>query len=207
MAMLVYDPYVEDQLRAEREASGADRFDEVWEGIYVMTPLPNDEHQELATNLGAALRLGLGFDSPHKVYVGVNVSDRETGWQHNYRGPDVAVYLSSNEAKDCGTHWHGGPDFGIEIVSPGDRSRAKLPFYAAVNTRELLIVDRDPWRLELYRLGGTELTLVGTSTLSEGNTLSSSAIPFRFRLVAANPRPRIEVTAYGGQLPPQSWSA
>ena len=31
-------------------------------------------------------------------------------------------------------------------------SREKLDFYAKVGTREVLILDRDPWSLELYAL-------------------------------------------------------
>jgi len=46
----------------------------------------------------------------------------------------------------------GGPDFAVEILNPGDRTPEKLPFYASVNVRELLVVDRDPWSLELFRL-------------------------------------------------------
>ena len=34
MALMVLDQDLEDRLIAERQASGGDRFDEVWEGIY-----------------------------------------------------------------------------------------------------------------------------------------------------------------------------
>jgi len=54
MVILVVDPYVEDRLITERKASGADRYDEVWEGVYMMTPIPNTEHRILA---GAAVPL------------------------------------------------------------------------------------------------------------------------------------------------------
>ena len=47
MAIMVLDPYVEERLIADRESSQANRYDEVWEGVYVMTPLPNNDHQEL----------------------------------------------------------------------------------------------------------------------------------------------------------------
>jgi hypothetical protein len=36
--MVVLERSVEKRLRAERQASGADRYDEVWDGVYVMAP-------------------------------------------------------------------------------------------------------------------------------------------------------------------------
>src|SRR5207249_2384332 len=98
------------------------------------------------------------------VYAGVNVSDREVKWRKSFRCPDVAVFFPGNPAQDRKTHWFGGPDFAIEIISPYDRSRRKLPFYAKVGVRELLLVDRRPWALELYRLEANALQPVGRST-------------------------------------------
>lgn len=42
---LVADPQISEKLIAERKALGLDRFDEVWEGVYVMPPMANNEHQ------------------------------------------------------------------------------------------------------------------------------------------------------------------
>ena len=47
MVAIIADRSLEDRLRAERERTGADRYDEVWEGVYVMNPLPDNEHQKL----------------------------------------------------------------------------------------------------------------------------------------------------------------
>ena len=47
MATLITDPALERRLRAERVELGADRYDEVWEGIYMMAPMPDNEHQPL----------------------------------------------------------------------------------------------------------------------------------------------------------------
>lgn len=196
MAVYITDTDLEERLKAEREASGADRFDEAWEGVYFMPPLANNEHQDLATRLAIAIHPAL--DQNAKVYVGVNVSDREEDWKYNYRCPDVAVYLQGSPAKDCGTHWCGGPDFACEIVSPRDRSREKLAFYAAVGVRELLLIDRDPWQLELHELRAGELTLTGRSTLEQPTLLASRILPLRFRLVPGRARPHIEVTRGDG---------
>jgi Uma2 family endonuclease len=198
MAMVVLDPSVEERLKAEREASGLDRYDEVWEGVYMMAPLANIEHQGLQSGLAAAMRNSVGWDRAIHVHAGANVSDRQEEWTHNYRIPDVVVVYPGGAARDCGTHWCGGPDFCVEIASPGDRSRDKLDFYARIGVRELLLVDRDPWTLELYRLTNARLELVGRSDLSTQDTLASTVVPTSFRLVPGTPRPNIEVTHRDG---------
>lgn len=199
MATLVTDPWLEERIQEERRAAGGDKFDEVWDGVYVMAPLPNDEHQELVMGLAFAFHAVAGLPGLGLVRPGVNVSDREEGWKHNYRCPDVVVYLTGTTAKNCGTHWLGGPDLAVEVASKGDRSREKLEFYAGVGTRELLLIDRDPWGLELYRLSGGVLGLVGTSRPGEGGPLRCESLPLDFRLVAADgPRPRVEVARRDG---------
>lgn len=64
----------------------------------------------------------------------------------------MAVFLKGNPALDRVTHWQGSGDLVVEVVTKGDRSREKLDFYAKLGTREVVVVDRDPWQLELYRL-------------------------------------------------------
>lgn len=195
MAVLVLDPDLESHLKAVRRENDSDGHDEVWEGLHVMAPLPNDDHQEIQASFLAMLREALGWDSPAKIRAGVNVSDRHKDWKSNYRDPDVVVYLPGNPAKNFGTHWQGGPDFLVEIVSPFDRSRDKLPFYASVGVREVLIIDRDPWGLELYvasKKAGTSMRLAGKTKI-KGVPLASSVLPLTFALVSRKPRPRIEV--------------
>lgn len=196
MAVYITDPTLEEHLKAERRDSGGDHWDEVWEGVYFMPPLANNEHQNLATQLAIVIHPALGGRG--KIYVGVNVSDREDDWKDNYRCPDVAVFLQGGQAKDCGTHWCGGPDFAVEIVSPYDRSREKIPFYSEVGVRELLLIDRDPWNLEWYKRQNDELVLSGQSSLAQPAVLTSEVLPLRFRLVVGSARPMIEVTHADG---------
>jgi Uma2 family endonuclease len=194
MTALLLDADTERQIRRERARSGADRFDEVWDGVYIMAPLANDEHQRLAAFLVSILMHLLGFDGLAKVRGGVNVSDRIKGWKRNYRCPDVAVFLNETKAKNCGAFWFGGPDWACEIVSPKDKSRDKLAFYSKVGVRELLIIDRKPWRLELYRLQDGALDLVGVSTAKKPHVLVCKVVPLTFTFQAAKPRPKIVVT-------------
>jgi Uma2 family endonuclease len=193
MATVVLDSHIAEQLRQERAEAGSDRWDEVWEGDYMMAPLPNNEHQELVNRLAVIFLDTVGWDSGDIVLPGANVSDRVIGWEYNYRCPDIVVYKSDTRAANCDTHWNGGPDVAVEIVSDDDRTRDKVPFYSKVGTRELLVVDRDPWSLELFRLVGKKLKSVGISSGKRAIVLPSRILPLSFHLVRGKLRPMIEV--------------
>jgi len=192
MVAFVTDPLLEQELIAQRQQTGADRLDEVWEGVYVMAPLPNTEHQSIVSRLTSVFCELFEWPGLGSVMAGVNVSDRETDWKENYRVPDVVVALQDGSARDCATHWFGGPDFLVEVLSKDDQTRKKIPFYAKIGTREMLLVDRNRWCLELLRLKGDELVTVGRSELPSSETIRSEVLPLSFRLVAAEPRPQIE---------------
>jgi len=203
MAVLIRNREIEEEIRSGLRARGLDRWDEVWEGIYVMPPFPNDEHQAIQTKLVTILQTTLGWDGSAEIRAGVNVSDRIDDWRANYRCPDVAAFLKGSKAENRGAFWFGGPDFAIEIVSPEDSSRDKLEFYAKVKVRELLIVDRAPWVLELYRLEADRLVLAGASSPGEaaaasGEVLRSTVVPLSFRLSGGGARPVIEVVHHDG---------
>ena len=202
MATLVRDVKLEEQIREDRRLRGSDRWDEVWEGVYVMAPLPNDEHQELQAELVAILQVTVKWTGLGDIRAGVNVSDRED-WTNNYRCPDVAAFMKGTTAVNRGTFWLGGPDFAVEIVSPDDASRDKLEFYGSVGVRELLVVDRHPWKLELYRLRGRRLELAGESLPGTPDVLTSDVVPLSFRLLGGASRPLIEVAQVDGA---QRWT-
>lgn len=193
MTMLITDPGQEERLRAERKASGSDKYDEVWEGVYFMPPMADDEHQNLATGISSVFCYIVEWPKLGSVRAGVNVSDRVEGWEHNFRIPDVAVFLKEGRARNCGTHWFGGPDLAMEIGSPLDRSREKIPFYAQIGVRELWLVERDPWLLELYQVRQKQLIRTGRKTVKLARKLTSSVLPITMRLVIASGRPGIEI--------------
>ena len=150
-AMIVLDPAGSERLRKERARFGSDKWDEVWEGTYVMSPLPNNEHQAIVSHLVSVFREILGWSEDVFVFPGTNVTDQEDDWEKNYRCPDVAVFLPGTKAENRDTHWFGGPDFLVEVVSQNDQTRKKLPFYAKVGTREMVIVDRQPGQNDLMQ--------------------------------------------------------
>ncbi|TWT97328.1 Uma2 family endonuclease [Neorhodopirellula pilleata] len=204
-SLMINDPIVADQLIAERKARRADRFDEVWDGVYMMSPIANNEHQSLATQLSAAICAIVDWQDLGKTFTGANVSDRPTDWTKNYRVPDVLVFSAQTNAEDRHSHWFGGPEFAIEVVSPGDRTLDKLDFYAEVGTRELLVIDRDPWQLTLYRStrengpdSPSRLKPVTVNTFSQPVHIELQTFPLTFRL-SDNPK-TIEVGNASGEL-------
>jgi Uma2 family endonuclease len=201
MAILSVDPIELARLIRERRECGGDRYDEVWDGVYVMSPLADNTHQELGGSLATSIRFAVGPSDQIRIFPGCNVSDRPKRWKKNYRCPDVAVLLPGNPAEDRETHWYLGPDFAVEILSPYDRSREKFDFYAKVGVRELMLVARSPWALELHRRVEKRWIPVGKSEPSaESLPLQSAVLPLKFRLVPGTKRPRIEVSQTEGNL-------
>ncbi|MFQ5732084.1 MAG: Uma2 family endonuclease [Planctomycetaceae bacterium] len=202
MDALICDPETTEQLIARRRDMGVDQYDEVWDGVYVMSPMANNEHQSFVGRLNTAFEIAVEWAKLGVSIPGVNVSDRKDDWQSNYRVPDVAVFLNDTQAENCDTFWYGGPDFAVEIVSPGDKTREKLDFYAKVGTRELLIIDRDPWALELCRFADGKLASTHKASVAGPAQLKSNVVPLTFALAPADPRPAIQVAHDDGQ---QRW--
>jgi len=96
-----------------------------------MNPLPSLEHQlilqQLAELLGPLAR-GAGL-----VPL---VQEFGLGEPPDYRVPDGGLHRPGGTGV-----WHPTAALVIEIVSPGDESWEKLPFYAAHKVDEVLIVD------------------------------------------------------------------
>lgn len=203
MDTLIVDPRISERLIEERRAHGADQFDEVWEGVYVMAPAPNDEHQQIATRLARPFLEVLEDAGLGAVRLGINLARDPYEWERDYRVPDLAVFLKGSRAVCHEAFWTGPPDFLVEIVSPWDKTREKIPFYGEIGTRELLIVDRDPWGLELYRLQGKALALVASLVPGDAAVIESETLPLQFKLAVGTPRPKIEVIA---PQPRRSWT-
>ncbi len=134
MATVVLDPYAYelDALKERRRISGLDRLDEVWEGVLHMVPAPDYGHarltQQLAEILGrpardAGLEAAMG-----KFNLGDSIED--------FRVPDGGLHRAG-----AGGVWLHTAALVVEIVSPGDETWQKLPFYAAHEVDEMLIVD------------------------------------------------------------------
>jgi hypothetical protein len=96
-------------------------------------------------------------------------------------------------ALDCGTHFCGGPDFVLEVASQADRTYEKVDFYGRLGVRELLIIERDPWKLQLFRHDDAQLVCISAVDVSQKCEIVSHCLPFSFLLENASPRPSIVV--------------
>ena len=148
-------PVVEAWLE-ERRAKGLDGFDEVWEGQYVVSPMARSSHgmldQQVAVLLDPLARAsGLVGSGP------VNIGEPD-----DYRVPDRVWLRSAQVAIYVPT-----AALVVEIVSPHDRSRQKLGFYAARGVDEVLLVDPGPRSVELYGREGDRMVPRDRSALSE----------------------------------------
>ncbi|MGD0515934.1 MAG: Uma2 family endonuclease [Thermoguttaceae bacterium] len=202
MATMILDPLIAERLIEQRRAWGADKFDEVWEGVYMMTPLANFEHQNLAGKFCTILIELLGWPGLAEVFPGINLAAQVGVWTEDYRCPDVAVFLRDTKAENCDTHWRGPADFLIEITSPGDRTHEKIAFYDKIGVHEVLIVNRETWTLELYQRQNDQLQKTAESRLPDAAIFASLKVPLTFRLLPGEKRPAIEVAHTAGD---QKW--
>jgi len=160
MPTLVLDPPPPElvALRERRRQSEIDRLDEVWEGVLHMVPAPTDAHadigQQLAELLGPPARAAGLFPTIQEFNVGESVED--------YRVPDGGLHRS----RRWGTWEHTLP-LVVEIVSPGDETWEKLPFYAARKVDEVLIVDPQQRAVHWLALQDGEYRNVERSSLIE----------------------------------------
>ncbi len=119
-----------DELLERRRRWGADRRDEVWKGVLHMSPPASHEHERLVMKLGYLL-------TPYAEKRGLELTGAVgIGTEDDYRVPDLALHHPG-----AAEQWHPSAALAVEIVSPGDESWDKLPFYAVHQVEELLIVD------------------------------------------------------------------
>jgi Uma2 family endonuclease len=188
MIMRVLDQKVSEEIVQERKKLGIDHKDEVWDGVYVIMPDPTIDHQRVVKRLTAILTTVVDEEGRGEAFPGTNVSDRRSGWDKNFRAPDVVVVLEGSRAENCRTHWFGGPDLLVEVQSPGDETDAKIPFYARIGVRELLIIHRDTRQLRLFRHDGTDLTPAEPGEFQGKKWLVSAVVPLAFRRTTAGGR-------------------
>ena len=134
-----------DELLEQRRRRGADRYDEVWDGVLHMAPAPHSRHALLQAQLLELL------GPPARAADLVALGAFNLGEPDDYRVPDAALTLR-------GPHklWNPTAALVVEIVSPGDETWDKLDFYAAHGVDELLIVDPEQQQLHWLTLAGGE---------------------------------------------------
>jgi Uma2 family endonuclease len=132
-----------------RRQMGGDRWDEVWDGVLHVPPMPTSDHQRFESHLLELLRPLARARRLEAINQLAVLDPRDHS--RNYRVPDISVVDPEHILPD-GTE--GPVELAIEILSPHDESREKLPFYAARGVRELWLVDPTTRAYEVYVLRG-----------------------------------------------------
>lgn len=167
-----------------RRKLGLDHWDEMWEGVLHMTPAPKVEHQRIQIELAAFLLPLVKRRRRGTLAVGINIFNEDSA-KDDYRIPDFTFVAAGREGliHEDGIRG-GGPDAVIEIRSPGDESYEKLPFFAALGVREVMVIDRDTKRPEVYRLAGEQYLAVAADR--EG-WVTSETLGIRWRRLEGSP--------------------
>ncbi len=153
--VVVGDPSAElTAFLARRRALDLDRSDEMWEGEYHVVPAPHPWHSYIETQLTVLL------DAPARAAGLVGLGGFNLGEKDDFRVPDVGYV-------------RGVPDQAyvpaaaivVEILSPGDETWEKFPFYAGHGVEELCIVDPRRREIRWFTLAGDRYEEAGVSAL------------------------------------------
>ena len=144
-------PQVPQHILDQRARTGADRWDEMWEGVLHMPPVPNREHQDVAKDLMIWLETHWARRLGNRVHGPINLAS-PGGWPNDYRIPDLVLLTPDRFDIDRNEYFEGAPTVVIEVRSPGDETMDKMPFYAKLGVPEMWIIDRDTRAPDLYVL-------------------------------------------------------
>lgn len=139
-------PDLEGFLRRRHEL-GLDTYDEWHEGVYRTVTGPSPEHGRLILALGmflGPLVEAAGLHQAAPVNIGLDKTD--------CRVPDLGVYRP--DTPRTSPAFLERAELVVEILSPGERSGEKLPFYYAWAVREYLEIDLQQATVVLLRSGG-----------------------------------------------------
>ncbi len=138
--LLMHGRIAEDVIRQRRE-DGLDTYDEVWDGVYHVTPAGTGKHGALQVGLGALLRAA-GIDGMAATGP-VNI-----GQEGNYRVPDAALVPRDLLEQVWFTH----ALLVGEIYSPDDETYDKFDHYRDHGVAEVVVVRPEAGRVEVWEL-------------------------------------------------------
>lgn len=158
MRTVVPDPHSPEfeRMLEQRRRAGTDRRDELWEGVLHMAPAPHSRHSRLQWQLALlldAVARSAGLEPSSEFNLG------EPG---DYRIPDGGLHRPTPDGLYLPT-----AAVVIEILSPGDETWEKLPFYASRGVDELLIVDPQERIVDWRALHDGEYRPIARSRLIE----------------------------------------
>ena len=147
-----------EALLERRRRAGVGRLDEVWRGVRHMVPGPSLEHARVSTQLTLLLDVPARAAGLLLAMSEFNLGESE----HDFRVPDGGLHRPGAAGV-----WHATAAIVVEIISPGDETWQKLPFYAAHDVDEVLIVDPTERTVAWLGLRAGEYEPVGGSGLIE----------------------------------------
>jgi Uma2 family endonuclease len=171
---------VPEQWLEERARLGHDRWDEIWDGVLHMAPPPSFGHQSLGTDL-------LIFLGPRLAQLRIRMLYetglfRPGGARLDYRVPDLSfIPVDAPPGLVTARGIEGAATAVLELLSPEDETYDKLPFYASLGVREVIVIDPASRRAEVYRLAGTAYVAVSAD---DRGRLHAATIDVRFATVA-----------------------
>jgi Uma2 family endonuclease len=163
----------------ERRRTGCDRLDEVWAGVPHLVPPPSITHQDFEYELEQALRAIAARRGLRTLH---NIAVPGSGWT-DYRVPDLCVAHPAQLSEHA---LEGRAELVVEILSPRDESRDKLPFYASRGVREAWLVDPVTRQVEVFALRGRSDERV----LAIDGAVHAPALAIELRVVAG---PRLQL--------------
>jgi Uma2 family endonuclease len=160
-----------------RKRTGAEKFDEMWDGVLHMVPASDLNHQFFIGQLERWLNMHWVRPGGRLVCHDVNVCP-EGGWPDNYRIPGLVLLTPDSRIVNRGVYIEGGPAVVVEVQSPHDETLEKLSFYAQLGVPEVWIFDRDTKQPRLLIL---EAGAYSDQAANAEGWLESPAAGVRFR--------------------------
>jgi len=184
-------PAVPPSIRQWRKRIGADRWDEMWEGVLHLAPVPNRSHQHFQWALETWLWDYWARPRGNRVYHEINVAS-VGGWPDDYRVPDLVLLTPDRFDIDHNEYFEGAPAVVVEIRSPDDESYEKLAFYAKLGVPEVWVIERDTKTPEVYAIAGGDYKKLAED---EEGWVASALCGIQMR---ADPTGRLEIQLAGG---------
>jgi Uma2 family endonuclease len=144
-------PILPPDIAAQRRLTGADRWDEMWDGVLHIQPLPNIFQQRLEGSLETYLRQIWAPACGWEAYHQINVAS-PGGWPNNYRIPDLVLLSPERFAIDRNEYFEGAPDVVVEFHIPDDEAYDKFDFYAKLAVPEIWVIHRGSLTPEIHVL-------------------------------------------------------
>ena len=155
-----------------------DGWYELVDGEVVELAPPNDEHGEIAVNVGTAFNI-------YSRQRGVGQARVETGYRlrrgpDTVRGPDVSfVFRPRVEGRGSGFPV-GAPDIAVEVVSPSDTAAEvarKVAEYLAAGSQRVWVVYPAGRQVLIHRADGSVPSYGGDDVITDEELLPGFSLP------------------------------